>query len=221
MFNGLFWLTVAMALLEWTAVVRGWRRFRWLTKPGTMLLLIAWFTQVGGWQGPRLWFGLGLVFSLLGDVFLMLPGGFFLAGMGAFFTAHIFTIIGFNQNPIDLTWQASLPVMAVVGAFFSLNGRIRAGLRGKGESELVLPVMAYAAILSVMCLAALSTLSRPDWLQTAAVLASLGGVLFFCSDSVLAFDRFVRPIRHSGLAVMVTYHLAQMCIALAALIQYA
>src|SRR5512144_421577 len=47
------------------------------TKPGTLILLIAWFTQIGDWRGGLLWFGLGLVFSLAGDVLLHLPGKFF------------------------------------------------------------------------------------------------------------------------------------------------
>ena len=221
MFNWLFWLTLVVAMIEWVAVAKQWKRVRWLTKPGTMILLIAWFTQVGGWKGPLLWFGLGLVFSLLGDIFLMLPKRFFLAGMGAFFTAHVFTIVGFNQNPINLTWQVMLPMLAVAGAFSALNGRIRSGLVDKGENKLILPVMGYATILSVMWLAALSSLFRPEWQRPAAILASLGGGLFFFSDSVLAYNRFVRPIENGDVAVMVSYHLAQICIALGAVMQFA
>ena len=220
MYTWLFWLTLVMAVLEWTAVAKGWKRVRWLTKPGTMVLLIAWFTQVGGWQGPKLWFGLGLVFSLLGDIFLMLPKRFFLAGMGAFFTAHVFTVVGFNQHPLALTWQVMVPMLAVAGAFSALNGRIRSGLRTKGENKLIIPVMAYATILSVMWLAALSTLYRPDWLRPAAILASIGGGLFFFSDSVLVYNRFVRLIVYGDIAVMVSYHLAQISIAMAVVIQY-
>ncbi len=75
MLTGLFWGMLLMAGADWLAAWRGWRRVRWVTKPGTLLLLIAWFSQVGGWQGNLFWFGLGLVFSLLGDIFLQLPEG--------------------------------------------------------------------------------------------------------------------------------------------------
>lgn len=220
MFNGLFWLAALVGLIDWVGSERDWKRVRKVTKPGTMVLLIAWFSQVGGWQGPLLWFGLGLVFSMLGDTFLMFTGPFFLAGMGAFFTAHVFTIIGFNQNPIELNWPAALPVLAVAVAFSALNTRIRSGLRSKGETEMTLPVMAYAMILSLMWLSALSTLFRPDWALPAAILVSLGGGLFFLSDSVLAYNRFVRDVGHADLIVMVTYHLAQFCIATGALMQF-
>jgi alkenylglycerophosphocholine hydrolase len=37
----------------------------------------------------------------------------------------------------------------------------------------------------------------------------LGAVLFLASDSVLAWDKFVRPLAHGHLVVMITYHLAQ------------
>ena len=33
--------------------------------------------------------------------------------------------------------------------------------------------------------------------------------VFYASDATLAWNRFVRPLRHGHLAVMVTYHLGQ------------
>ena len=39
--------------------------------------------------------------------------------------------------------------------------------------------------------------------------ARFGAAFFVVSDTVLALNRFVRPIRHGNLAVIVTYHLAQ------------
>ena len=81
-----YWVyaALALALVQWTA---RWREIRWLhyaTKPAVLLALIFWSWQVSGWQGPLLWFGIALVFSLLGDVLLMLPPSFFLTGLGAF-----------------------------------------------------------------------------------------------------------------------------------------
>ncbi len=39
--------------------------------------------------------------------------------------------------------------------------------------------------------------------------AVLGAALFLLSDSLLAWNRFVRPIAWAPVAVMVSYHLAQ------------
>ena len=44
---------------------------------------------------------------------------------------------------------------------------------------------------------------------TAAIATAIGGVLFLASDSLIAWERFVRRLPHGPLAVIVTYHLAQ------------
>jgi uncharacterized membrane protein YhhN len=42
-----------------------------------------------------------------------------------------------------------------------------------------------------------------------AALVSAGSVLFYASDGMLAWDRFINPLSHARLRVMVTYHLGQ------------
>jgi uncharacterized membrane protein YhhN len=44
------------------------------------------------------------------------------------------------------------------------------------------------------------------------VATAAGGVLFLASDTVLAHDRFVRRLHPGPLAVIVSYHLAQLLI---------
>ena len=39
--------------------------------------------------------------------------------------------------------------------------------------------------------------------------AAVGAVLFLVSDTLLAWNRFVRPVRFGDVGVHVTYHLAQ------------
>ncbi len=226
MFTWLFWLMVLFALVDWLGSWRGWKTIRWVTKPGTLILLIAWFTQIGDWRGHLLWFGLGLVFSLAGDVLLHLSERLFMPGVGAFFLAHVCYIIGFLQSPaagaqpFAFRWQILLMLAGIAAIYWLLSARIRAGLRQHGETSLTLPVMAYAGILSLMWLSALSTLLRPGWTLSPAALVSVGAGLFFLSDSMLAYDRFVRPLPASDLLVMVTYHLGQILIAAGVLGQY-
>jgi uncharacterized membrane protein YhhN len=50
---------------------------------------------------------------------------------------------------------------------------------------------------------------------TAAPIAILGAVLFYASDGILGWNRFVQPLPHGRLAVMTTYHLGQIGLVLA------
>lgn len=217
-----FWLMLAVAVVDWVAAWRGWRSVRWVTKPGTLILLIGWYTQVGGWRGPLIWFGLGLVFSLLGDILLNFPSArFFMPGVGAFFLAHLSYITGFVQQPLFPRWTAFFPLLLVGIVFWLLIQRLRSGLHAHSEMDMSLPVMVYAGALSLMWLSAMSTLFRAGWAVPPAPIVSLGAGLFFLSDAILAYNRFVRPVRSSDLLVMVTYHLGQILIALGVLIQFA
>jgi uncharacterized membrane protein YhhN len=221
MFTVLFRLTIGMALLDWIATWREWRNVRWLSKPGALLLLIAWFTQIGGWQGILLLFGLALIFSLFGDILLHMPERFFVPGIGAFFIAQCFYIAAFNSQPLALNWEAALPLVAVAGIFSLVVRRIQSGMQANDDTGLLLPVTAYAVILSLMWLSAISTLFRPAWQITPAALVALGAGLFFLSDTMIAYNRFVRPFPHRDILVMTTYHIGQILIITGALMQFA
>jgi uncharacterized membrane protein YhhN len=56
------------------------------------------------------------------------------------------------------------------------------------------------AVISVMLASAIGT-QEP--------FAVGGASLFFCSDALIAWERFVRPQPWHRLAIIVTYHLAQ------------
>lgn len=221
MFPLVFWVMLAFAAADWIAAWRKWDQVHWLTKPVTLLLLIAWFTQMGGWRPGLLWFGVGLVFSLFGDVFLLFSERFFLAGLASFLLAHIAYVIGFLQAPFPLDWRFLPALLLVVALSWLLFGRVQAGIRARGENGMLVPASLYAIVLSLMWLLALSTLFRPGWTEPPSLLVSLGAGLFFLSDSVLAYHRFVRPVRAHELLVMVTYHIGQILIALGAAWQYA
>lgn len=67
------WLSLAFifASLEWLAVWGGWRRLEYFAKPAVMVCLFLWLYASTGLHGNTLWFGLGILFSLAGDVLLM------------------------------------------------------------------------------------------------------------------------------------------------------
>ncbi len=220
MFTPLFWVVPVFAAADWALAWREKSAWRWITKPAVLILLIVWFSQTGGWVDGLVWFGLGLVFSLLGDVFLQAPARFFLPGVGAFLLAHLAYIAGFLQGAFRFHVGMLVPLVLAAAAFWVLSGRVRAGLKRQGEKTLILPVMVYALVLCLMAFAASTTLFRADWAFWPAVVVTMGGWLFLLSDSVLALNRFVRPIQNADLLVMVTYHLAQVLIASGALFQF-
>jgi uncharacterized membrane protein YhhN len=210
-----------IAILDWVAVAQSWRKVETIAKPAVIITLLAWLWSAGGLEGRLAWFALGLVFSLAGDVFLMLSDARFTAGLVAFLLAHLAYLAGFNPTwpPLNL---ASLALAALVALVCGLiYRRISAGLQATGQAGLRGPVLAYVLAIGLMLLSALLTLVRPEWAALPAWLASGGALLFTFSDSLLAWDKFVAPIRHARVAVMMTYHLGQALIVVGATLHYA
>ncbi len=80
--NSLLILTVGLASVNWLAVDRGWKKTRIFSKPAALIALIAWFSLAAGWQAGNLWFGLALVFSLAGDILMLVRSGLVRANAG-------------------------------------------------------------------------------------------------------------------------------------------
>ena len=193
-------VAAALAVTDWAAVVRRDHRLRWVTKPGTMVALIA--AAIVGSEGVtgavRWWIVVGLVLSLAGDVLLMLPEQWFVAGLAAFLLAHLAYIVGMLQ--VDVSGVGALVgVVAVVVAAAMVGRRIVAGA-ARSDPAMRAPVGAYLLVISAMVVVALGT--GEPWLIVAAA-------LFYCSDGILGWNRFVGHVSWMPLAVMVTYHLAQ------------
>jgi hypothetical protein len=61
---------------------------------------------------------------------------------------------------------------------------------------------------------------KEDWIAGPALLVSGGAVLFFLSDTLLAWNRFVTPLPNAKLQVRVTYHSGQLLIVLGAFLHF-
>ena len=217
---GLFFVLL-LAFLDWFAVYNQYERINYISKPGTLFALIVWFICIGGLQGALLWFGVGLVFSLVGDVFLLLPERYFRAGLLVFLLAHIAYIIGFNQPLPALGVHFYILALAIAALGMVMFGIIRAGLQQHEEGgKMLVPVLVYSITISIMLFSALLTLFRADWQICASGLAAGGGALFFFSDYLLAYNRFVQPLPHARLWVRITYHLGQLGLAAGALYHF-
>lgn len=146
----------------------------------------------------------GILFSLGGDIFLMLPRDAFVWGLASFLVAHLFYIAAYiSRAGLQMSWLLLAPFVLYVAVLLYLllphTGAVRA------------PVILYALVLMAMGwqAAALWWAVR----DTAALLAMAGALLFIASDSILALDRFRAPIAQRDLLVMSTYYSALLLIA--------
>ena len=82
-------------------------------------------------------------------------------------------------------------------------------MRARGENTLLLPVIVYGIVISIMLYAAMSTTSNLTWSPLAAFLVSAGALLFVASDVILAWMKFVAPLKNGRVWNITLYHLGQ------------
>ena len=202
-------LATVIAIVDWWALKQRHRRLDYAAKPGVMAALLAALFLASPTANGRAWFALAIAFSLLGDVFLMLPREQFRAGLLAFLLAHLAYMAGFIRQ-VPSRWDIlTLMALIIAGASAIPGRRILTALSARGESGLRLPVAIYMGVLAGMVFAAWSTWVQPAWPPRASALVSVGALLFLASDTLLAWNRFVRPVPDARLKVRVLYHLGQ------------
>ena len=203
-------LSGAVAILAFVGVLPAALAF--VFKPLTTLLIIGFAWPRGANASrQRTLVRIGLILSLAGDVFLLWPKEGFLPGLVAFLLAHLAYIAAFCV-PVRL---AAKPWVFVVYALVA--AAILSVLWPGVPGALRAPVVAY-----VVCLATMAAQALVWWRSSAAGhaadaalarAAALGGLLFMVSDSLLAIDKFAVPLPLSSLWILLTYWLAQWCIA--------
>jgi uncharacterized membrane protein YhhN len=194
-------LPACFALVDWYAVARDDRRTESWAKPlvlSSLLVVAVVLGATGSTAG--IWLLVALVFGLLGDVALLsdsLPR--FRAGVAAFLVGHLAYLACFASLGLPRpAWSwAGLAVLAA--ALFATRGVVPATHRLEGPA-LSVPVAVYSVVIGAMQLCA--------WF-TGVPLVALGASVFVVSDAVLSIDRFVRPVPHARLILMVTYHVGQ------------
>src|SRR3954454_4551267 len=82
--------------LNWWSQATAWKALEYASKPTvTALLAAAAVTLDPRSSAAQPWFVAALLFSLAGDVFLMLPGDRFVPGLASFLLAHVLYAVGF------------------------------------------------------------------------------------------------------------------------------
>lgn len=201
--------TAATALEIWGEAAQN-QSLIFCTKPLLMPLLLIWFVRETAGSGSRLrtCFIVGLIFSTLGDVLLMLrhdspdSPNFFLAGVGAFLVAQISYTIGFGSKPVfsgsflqkNPVWL--LPFVGYLVFMFWFLPGLRA-----------FPLWIYALAITAM---ALSAVNLRGWVaEQAWRWAVAGALIFVASDSILACGLFGKNLPFDRVLVMLTYVFGQ------------
>ena len=208
----LIWLVLALvaALLEAIAVQKKIAKLEFFAKPAVMIFLLICLYGTTGLRGHTFWFGLGILFSLAGDIALLSPSDrMFMLGLIAFLLTHIFYLIGFKNELLTFTPWSTILILFIYVNGVRLLRRIVSAMQANGQGALSIPVIAYGLVISLMLYAAMTTMYDPVWKTSAAVLVSAGAFLFWISDLILAWNKFVSSTKIGRLPSIVAYHLGQ------------
>ena len=187
----------------------------YVAKPLIVIALILYFLSAtkGIQNGFIIIIVRALIFSWLGDLVLMFDSfnkNIFLIGLLAFLFAHLIYIRFFSLVRMGekIKLKPGLILLVVVyysGLIFLLFNDLQ---------ELKIPVMVYGIVISIMFLLALHMLFIKN--KEAGNLMMLGALLFVASDSILAINKFYESFEYAGIAIMLTYAIAQLLITLGA-----
>lgn len=143
---------------------------------------------------------IGLIFSLLGDIFLMKVLDMFIFGLGSFLIAHIFYILAFRKRIKALNLLSSIPFYLAAAAlayyFYPYLG------------DMIIPVFIYIFVIMTMVWRAF--LQRK--FDKFAYPAFIGAFLFAFSDTNIAFTKFVQDYEYSKVITIILYWSAQFLI---------
>jgi uncharacterized membrane protein YhhN len=153
----------------------------------------------------------GLFGSFLGDAFL-LSEAYFIPGMIAFMTTHIFNILFFHplkpkvgESKMKLYVSILLLVAFCAFVYFFLKDAMGA---------LIYPILVYMILISTSALYTVRASLNAKANKIADLFWTPGMLFFIASDAVLAFNKFYwstqSPIDNIGLVTMATYGIAQM-----------
>lgn len=184
-------------------------KWHYFTKPSLLISLIFYFFVQSKTMILKMKFQilLALIFSLMGDVFLMFVNkspNYFMFGLVSFFLAHVFYCLVFfrdrnpKTNPIGLIFILTIYAF---GLFYLLKNNLE---------DLLIPVIFYIGVILLMVISAF--LREKKVTQKSFTYVFIGAILFVISDSILALNKFYMPLRFSGISIMLTYGSAQLLI---------
>lgn len=213
----LFGGAVGFAVLDWFAVYKAKKQIEKFAKPLTIILLFLFVLNSANTSGKLsstevIWFLVGMALCLIGDVFLFLPPErWFLIGLVAFLLGHVGYILSFGVFSIDsvLALPAALLGMGIILVGMLVDKRLIASMIDKGKSKMIVPIVIYSVVISFMLYSAGFKFLDSTWELSEALLLAAGALLFYISDILNAWERFVSKFNNDRFIIMMTYHLGQ------------
>ncbi|WP_417856288.1 lysoplasmalogenase [Xanthomarina gelatinilytica] len=213
-FSLLFIFLLALEII--TSSFKHLQIFNYIAKPALLISLILFFWKQSSHleKKIKLLIVLALICSFLGDILLMFTNHsayFFMGGLLAFLSAHIFYVLVFlkQRNKSKKGW-VFMGLMLVYGIllFYFLRD---------GLNNLLYPVIIYMVV--ILSMATTAFLRQGQVAKNSYILVFVGAILFMISDSILALNKFYQPLPFTNFSIMFTYGFAQLFIVLGLLKQ--
>ena len=194
--------TALAALANWYSRWMLNVRVELISKPLTTVGAIAIAALAGGPRPATVVAIIALTLCLVGDVALLPAVDQFVVGLAAFLLGHVAFVVMFVQRGLDRWPMAGV---AVIGCAVLLGTAAVPIVRGAATKGFGIPVRAYLVVISSMCVVGWAT---GNWL------IMVGATAFIVSDSILGWGQFVAERSWMHLAIMITYHVAIVSLAL-------
>ena len=180
----------------------------YIAKPVATFLIFIYACFVSDYDLFSLLILFGLAWAFLGDIFLLSKKDIcFTGGLFSFLMTHLFYSYAFYTQVTTYLWPALL-VIAVygVGYYFMLYKYLKKDVVAVAIYVCVIVIMVWMAVCLYM-----------SYKSVISLYIMLGAFLFAFSDSVLAWDKFKKPLKHEPALVMISYYLSQYMIVVAAM----
>ncbi len=179
-------------------------------KPLTLILILLIATTFPAIESNyKIFIVTGLIFSLIGDIFLIFPEKHFKNGLIVFLVGHICYITAFViSTGFHLTYWLFIPVVIVGSIYLQLI------LPYSGKMKL--PIIIYITMVMIMVWMAVERFHSDPTLRT--ILPTIGAILFMISDAVLALNKFRKPFYYAELIILTTYFTAQWFLAVSVIV---
>jgi uncharacterized membrane protein YhhN len=173
-----------------------------VTKPLIMASLLGFYISGNTRQNSA--FLLGMIFALLGDVFLLFEGGlFFTIGLFSFLLMQVSYASVFlsYKGSVSKNFWLLLALLVVFSSFLLF-------LLWPGLGDDKVAVCVYILAILIMVTSGLS-MNIPSPVYN---IVNFGTLSFLISDAVLALNKFYQPVIASDYIIMIPYIAAQYCI---------
>lgn len=202
-----FLVFIALSVIYLTCTLFTSAQIIFYIKPLLLIPLMSITLLLRNFSNRKILFS-ALAFSWIGDILLLFvfkDDSFFIMGLIAFLTAHIFYIVLFLKElkKMDGKFTFGKPGLIIILVYVAIFLSLLIPHLG----NLMWPVIIYSVVICSMLYT--SYLLTPHFQKPVSVLLLSGAASFVFSDSILAIAKFYQPLPSAGFFIMATYLYAQ------------